>query len=372
MGSGEGVEELDGTGWHRMAVPSPLSPPTRVVVTGSVGLIGTAVMAMLRRRGYDVVEADRSPPAPGRVRPPIVADLLTVDLRTACRGANVVVHLGDFGTDDHSAQTVVERVLEAAADCGAHQFVLMSSAAVYGAWPDNPVPLTESATPRPNHHFRWAEEQLSIERVVETWAAQHGVGLCVLRPALVLGANRQRSRLAEITLPGWGQRIGRPLPPRQFLHPDDVASAVETAVARRLDGLYNVAPPDWLSGDDVATYLGTTGRLPLVMPLALVLDRIGRITRRVKVAPVSMRPLAREPWVIAADRLRAEGWRPRSTSAEVLVAHQPPPPLARFFARRRQEVALACVLAVTGFSVVGAVAALLRAAHALTRRPRRT
>ena len=45
------------------------------------------------------------------------------------------------------------RVLAAAAAVSATRIVRISSATVYGAWPSNPVPLTEDAPLRPNPHF---------------------------------------------------------------------------------------------------------------------------------------------------------------------------------------------------------------------------
>ena len=48
----------------------------------------------------------------------------------------------------------LRRVLEAAARAGVSSLVHVSSATVYGAWPDNPVPLPEDAALRPNPGFR--------------------------------------------------------------------------------------------------------------------------------------------------------------------------------------------------------------------------
>ncbi len=45
------------------------------------------------------------------------------------------------------------RVLDAAASVGARRIVRISSATVYGAWPNNPLPLTEDAALRPNPDF---------------------------------------------------------------------------------------------------------------------------------------------------------------------------------------------------------------------------
>ena len=63
----------------------------------------------------------------------------------------------------------------------------------------------------------------------------------VLRPAIPLAADGTSS-LARALTAGLGHRFGEADPGAQFVHHDDVASAVALAVERRLDGIYNVAP----------------------------------------------------------------------------------------------------------------------------------
>ena len=62
------------------------------------------------------------------------------------------------------------RVLEAAGAAGLGKVVLVSSAAVYGAWPNNPVPLTEDAPLRPNPGFPLGVHKAELERLLAEWA----------------------------------------------------------------------------------------------------------------------------------------------------------------------------------------------------------
>ena len=107
--------------------------------------------------GHDVLGLDRRssvPPAPGvEIR---LVDLAVADLRNLLVEADTVVHLAsgvtaaDLGANTgHDRLAVMERLLAAAADVGVEHLVVRSSAMVYGAWPDNPVPLTEDAPVRP-------------------------------------------------------------------------------------------------------------------------------------------------------------------------------------------------------------------------------
>ena len=59
----------------------------------------------------------------------------------------------------------------------------------------------------------------------------------MLRPAIPIAAGNTSS-LARALTAGFGQRFGEADPDAQFVHHDDVASAVLIAVERRLDAIY--------------------------------------------------------------------------------------------------------------------------------------
>ena len=81
------------------------------------------------------------------------------------------------------------------------------------------------------------------------------------------------SSLARALAAGFGQRAGAEDPPAQFLHLDDLASAVVLAVDQRLDGVFNVAPDGWVPGERVRALTGARPRIRLP-------DRRGRGRRR--------------------------------------------------------------------------------------------
>src|SRR5438309_3701023 len=82
-------------------------------------------------------------------------------------------------------------------------FVYASTAMVYGAWPNNPVPLTEDAPLRPNPGFTYAASRAEIERAALEWReADDGRRLAVLRPTTVLADEDDRlTRLLRDVLP---------------------------------------------------------------------------------------------------------------------------------------------------------------------------
>jgi nucleoside-diphosphate-sugar epimerase len=223
--------------------------------------------------------------------------------------------------------------------------VVISSAMVYGAWPNNPVPLTEDAPMRPNPGFDYATAKAESERVALEWRdAAPGRRLAVLRPATVLGGDDGRlTRLLRDVLPAG---VGDAIPPVQYLHRDDLADAVVLACEAGLDGVFNVAPDGWMSEEEAEAL--TAGPLP-----ARVRRRIGWLRPDV---PADLMPYLLHPWVVANDRLRAAGWKPRYSSEEAFVAGAGVPGWQSLSLGRRQAIALGGGAAAVGAAVAGAVA----------------
>ena len=321
---------------------------SNLVLTGAAGALGRRVAARL----HDSDEVERLL-ALDIVRPAAttgvaveVADLTTVDLKPLLEGADTVVHLAfraDPGMeDDGVARSNVEaarRLLDAAGAVGVRHVVLLSSATVYGAWPDNPVPITEAAPLRPNPGAGYPAQKAEIERLGAEFAAAHpGTTVAVLRPAVAV-AGGERSWLATSLGLTATLRVGDADPPRQLVHLDDLADAVVLAATRKLDGAFNVAADGWLDGDEVRDLAGAPPRLRLPQPLLTALA--GVLWRwRVSRMPPGLVPYRTHPWVVANDRLAAEGWSPRHSNEEIYVESTTGTPWSRLSPKRRQELAL--------------------------------
>jgi UDP-glucose 4-epimerase len=315
-----------------------------IAVTGASGLVGQRLLARLaddervtRLIGLDVRDPLR------RVRGLEFqrVDIAGAELKPLLEGAEVVVHLAtvvDPILDEaHMARVNVEgtrRVLDAAADVGVRKVIRVSSATVYGAWPNNPVPLTEDATLRPNPGFAPAVHAAEAERLLAEWRDEHpAVTVTTLRSAPVLGPGAERlpSRLLLARPP---LRVRGASPPVQAVHVDDLVSALLLAVANDLPGTYNAAADSWLNADDARALLPRT-----LMP-ALPAELLERILRRIWASglgdiPPSVVPYLVHPWVVANDRLKAAGWRPRHTNEEAIVEgldSLPPPSRALRYA----------------------------------------
>ena len=350
---------------------------TRVVVTGAHGSVGRRVVARLAQQhpGVSVVAIDKdAPPAPYASVTTKEADLADADLCGMFAGADSVVHLATNVTAGTLNPAEVEleaallhRVLDALGSVGVPHLVVMSSAMVYGAWKDNPVPITEDASVRPNPDFDWALQRLRLERMAQQWGLGPGRSVTVLRPTAVVAEDRLGQLATTLRAARKGVAADGD-PPAQYLHADDLAAAVITTVGLCYDGILNVAPDGWIPPDTLADLEGPRPRLRapshLVRILSALLWRSGLAP-----TPPGVVPYTTHSWVVANDRLRALGWKATYTNEEAWVVSHDPSPLETLPARRRQELLLA--LAAVVVAGVGVAAVLIaRALHRRRRAPR--
>lgn len=312
-----------------------------IAVTGASGLVGQQLLPRLadddrvtRVIGLDVREPHR------RVRDLEFhrVDIGGAELKPLLEGADVLVHLATvvdpIPDEALMARVNIEgtrRVLDAAASVGVHKVIRVSSAAIYGAWPNNPVPLTEDATLRPNPGFAPAVHAAEVERLLGEWREEHpAVTVTTLRSAPVLGAGAERlpSRLLLGRPP---LRVRGASPPVQVVHVDDLVAALVLAVTQDLPGTYNVAADGWLNAEDARALL------PRSLLPALPGQLLERLLTRLWASglgdvPPSVVPYLVHPWVVANDRLKAAGWRPSNTNEEAIIEgldSLPPPKYAR-------------------------------------------
>jgi nucleoside-diphosphate-sugar epimerase len=245
---------------------------------------------------------------------------------------------------------------------GAEHLVLVSSAMVYGAWPNNPVPLTEDAVLRPDVTFAYARQLAAVEQLADAWRrARPGRSVTVLRPVVAM-AERGTSVLANALAAGMGQRFGEEDPPAQFLHLDDLASAVCLAAERRLDGVFNVAPDGFVPAAQVRALAGARPRLQLPDRLAEVVNALRWRFQRGPIPP-GLRSYTRWPWLVANDRLKAAGWTPTVTNEQAYVEGTESRWWTMVTPKRRQELALGAMV-VAGIALTIGTVKVIRSARA--------
>jgi nucleoside-diphosphate-sugar epimerase len=245
---------------------------------------------------------------------------------------------------------VLANLLESAIVPKLEHLTVVSSAMVYGAWADNPIPLTEAAPIRPNPGVETAADRMRLEeRVVAFQATQPAARVCLLRPTLVVSGERGSiDWIARSLWRGQGPAsIGDP--PRQYLHIDDLARAIEHARRQRLDGEFNVAPEGWLSPE---LQRQLAGRILGLRPPAGAAEGIAEVRWRLRLSstPPEILPYTLESWVVSVDKLKGTGWAPMYTNEEAFVVSHREGWWSSLSARRRQEISL-------GASVAGITAA---------------
>jgi nucleoside-diphosphate-sugar epimerase len=334
-----------------------------VVVTGAASVLGRRTIDLVAadpavRR---IVALDRRPvahPAPGVE--PHVLDLAVADLKPLVEGATCLLHLAQASGPEPSEGEALgdgalgRRVLDAASAVGVQHVVLLSSALAYGAWANNPVPITEDAPLRPNPGVVAASEKADLERSAAEWRDAHpGATVAILRPTVTVAAEGN-GWLAKALARSSSLRISDDEPPGQFLDVADLAAAVDLARRARIDGPRNVAPDGWVSGDTIRSLAGGAPRLRLPERVALRLAGL-RWRWRLAPTPPALLPFTVHPWVIANDRLKADGWQPEASNEEAYVGAHQAGPWATLSPRRRQELALGAA----GVTLLGGLAGLV-------------
>jgi UDP-glucose 4-epimerase len=314
-----------------------------VGVTGATGHIGGLLLERLVRD--PAVEEVRSVSRRSLARPGSIgdqgdhgeaaarvvhtrADISEAAARSALEGVDLLYHLaaqvwqsrGPGGAMEMHAANVEGTRNMLLARPGA--FVFASSVSVYGAWPDNPVPMDEDDKPRPNLECPYAQQKLDSERACAELAGRWAV----LRLSAVLGPHADARvaravrayRLAVPAVAGAGQAL-------QWLDEVDAVEGLQAAGRSLLadgaaDGqVVNLATADWLGAGDMAE-LARSRVLELPRRVLVGMSELGK---QLGLTPFGSdrAALIGGPLAVSAGKAgRLLGWRPTKTSAAVLAA----------------------------------------------------
>ncbi|MGM0552725.1 MAG: NAD-dependent epimerase/dehydratase family protein [Pseudomonadota bacterium] len=231
----------------------------QVAVTGAAGRLGQVLLPALARAPTitRILALDRQPLATLGTSTPVETRTLALDeLQPATlAGTDTLIHLafqlmgGHGGPRRHDREWVRQQnvglarhVFAAAIAAGARHLVFLSSAAVYGPWPDSPRPLREDHPARPR--FPYARDKVAVEEALRALGAHHPeVRITILRPPAIVGPHAhpllQRIARGRLYPAGHGQ-------PVQILWEDDAADAIVRVVTGTIAGTFNLATgPAW-------------------------------------------------------------------------------------------------------------------------------
>jgi nucleoside-diphosphate-sugar epimerase len=339
-----------------------------VAVTGAARGLGHALTAHLARSEWVskviAIDEHRGDVAGVTWR---LADVRDPALAARLADVNVLVHT-DMDTSvetDYRARRAhnvraAQTVLTAAAAGQVSRVILVTSAMVYGARADNPVPLAESAPLRADPDGSVAGDLLEIEHLARRSPRVHpGMSVTVVRPAALVCAEmdtlaaRHFDSARLLTVKGSSPRW-------QFCHCDDLVTALELAVAGDVTGAFAVGCDGWLDQEEVERI---SGLRRVELPAGLTFGTAQRLHRvGITPAPVNDLQYLVYPWVVDCRTLREAGWRPAYDNAAVLQALMEARTTHRAAGRRLPRKEATITAASATVAVIG-TAAIVRAAR---------
>jgi nucleoside-diphosphate-sugar epimerase len=254
-----------------------------------------------------------------------VADVRDPTLAARLAGVDVVVHtdLDTSAASDPRQRRALnvrgaQTVLTSAAAERVGRVVLVTSAMVYGARPDNPVPLPEDAPLLADADGSVAGDLLEIEELARrSRRVNPGTAVTVVRPAALVGdavdtlLTRHFEAPRLLTVRGCGPRW-------QFCHVDDLVSALELAAVGEVSGDFAAGCDGSLSQSEIEEL---SGMKSIELPARLTFGTAQRLNRLgVTPAPAAELRYVVYPWVVDCAALRAAGWRPSYDNAAALSA----------------------------------------------------
>ena len=169
-----------------------------------------------------------------------------------------------------------QTVLTAAAAAGVHRVVLCTSAMVYGALPDNELPLSEDAELRATAEATGVGDLLEIERLGRRAPRAHpGLNVTVVRPAV---AGRRHGHRADPLLRVAAAAGRRRIPARLAVLPRRGPGAARwsTPALEKVDGELAVGCEGWLEQEEVEELCGIRR---MELPSAVALGAAARLHR---------------------------------------------------------------------------------------------
>lgn len=253
-----------------------------IVVTGSTGFIGSALVPRLIADGHGVTVLTRDAASAARAKAlyPTTPQLALTDLDATNARFHAMVHLAGrahvvvrASAMEQSAYRVsntdlTARLTGCAARLGVQRFIFLSSILAVAA-NTAPRPVSDHTPPAPDTAY--GRSKLAAEAHVASFAADGGFGIS-LRPPLVIGhdagANwRALQRLADTGLP---LPLGAVHNRRSLVDVETLCAAIAHLAGRdwptELSGAYAIAQPEPVSLTQIVTAL----RIGMKRPARLV------------------------------------------------------------------------------------------------------
>lgn len=245
----------------------------RIAVTGSHGLIGSALVTDLRNSGHDVVQLVRSTPrGPAEVEWDPAAG--TVDL-AGLAGVEAAVHLAGAGVGDHRWSDEYKRVIHDSRTLGTRTLVKALTAL-------DPLPRVLVSGSAIGYYGDRGDEILTEESsagdgflvdVVKDWEAEAApaaqAGIRVVHPRSGLVMARSGGAFSPVVLMarlGLGGPLGSGKQWWSWITLPDAVAVLTYLLDSELDGPVNMTAPNPASNIDITRAIARALHRPAVLP----------------------------------------------------------------------------------------------------------
>jgi nucleoside-diphosphate-sugar epimerase len=219
--------------------PAPAPPALKTfLVTGASGFVGTHMVNLLVKKGYNVIAADLVGTDGGKFAelgvPFIPVDISRKDsLQNTFEHVDAVMHVAAIFDYTVSWQDLwrvnvkgTRNVCESAAEQGVKKLVYFSSCDIYGD--PAKIPADESTKIRPNHNY--GESKFLGEREAFKVGLTRGLDVAVLRPAALYGPGSTYGAILLINMLYKGLLPGIPGDGKTMVHMVHVKDVVSAAL----------------------------------------------------------------------------------------------------------------------------------------------
>jgi UDP-glucose 4-epimerase len=309
-------------------------PPVRYAITGGSGYIGTRLTEILapREETEKIVNLDVRAPASPRPKTEFVKgdvrDFAATRALLEREQPEALIHLAFLLNPIHDEARMydidvngTEAVLRAASAAGVGQVLVTSSATAYGAFPDNPVPITEDWPVRGAPDFSYARHKTEADRLCQLWAAAHpNRVMTIVRPCIVFGPN-----VDNYISRSWKNASFFPIidgvdQEFQLVHEDDVVSALIGLLDAKAGGAFNLAGEGTLTWRESAELVGAKTREMKMKTLKRIYGLAWKLHAPRVEAPAGNADFIRYPWIVSTEKLRSEiGWEPTKDTREIFL-----------------------------------------------------
>ena len=216
---------------------------------------------------------------------------------------------------------MLRRVLESCVRARVEHLIYLSSHTVYGAHPDNPMPISEEAPLRPARDLPYTYNKFLAERMLEEFRqVLPGMKVTILRPGAILGPETNNLVINSFFRP-WLLGISDSDPPLQFVYDDDLARVLCLVIMEGLPGVFNVAGSGVVYYRELARIIESKlVNLPAFLSYPIV--RLAWNLRLQRTITPGALDLIRWPVLLSNARLhQITGYRFRHTAQEALTSY---------------------------------------------------